>query len=355
MDKPAGMTSHDVVSIVRRVTGERSVGHLGTLDPMATGVLPLVLGKFTRLAQFYGAADKEYRGVICFGYATDTYDAEGEPTDFERVEAVVGADAGRLAGDIGGGQAGTKTVVGARADELDLDTVRAAAMEFVGRIQQIPPPFSAKKVNGVPAYKLARREVPVNLKPVDVRVGSFVISGVRTELNAVHLVTTSDNEYYGKSGIDGLNTVLEAGGTSAVEAHESPRALMYAEFSAVVSAGTYVRSLAHDLGRRLGVGAHLARLRRIRHGGFHESQAVGLEALKEHGAGNYLLAERELLPELPAVVAAPDQVSRVRHGNAVNLAEFSGAARVRVFDGPEMIAIAQRVAGTLFQPKVVLI
>src|SRR5690242_12636830 len=115
IDKPSGMTSHDVVARVRRITGERSVGHLGTLDPMATGVLPLVLRRFTRLAQFYNNSEKTYEGTIRLGFATDTYDAEGEPSG--PTEAFRGT----------------------------LDDLRTAAAEFVGNIQQLPPPFSAKK------------------------------------------------------------------------------------------------------------------------------------------------------------------------------------------------------------------
>src|SRR5271167_732159 len=128
IDKPAGLTSHDVVNRVRRILQERSVGHLGTLDPMATGVLPLVIGNLTRLAQFYTASEKTYEGTIRFGFATDTYDAEGEPTS--PVQAVT----------------------------LALDQVRRIASRFRGVIEQTPPPFSAKKIKGVPAYKLARQQ-----------------------------------------------------------------------------------------------------------------------------------------------------------------------------------------------------
>src|SRR5438477_5072060 len=123
IDKPAGFTSHDVVARVRRILKERSVGHLGTLDPMATGVLPLVLGNMTRLAQFYLASEKSYEGVIRFGFATDTYDAEGEP--------------------VGGGS----------EPSLSVEQVRELAAKFRGVIEQTPPPFSAKKIHGVPAYK----------------------------------------------------------------------------------------------------------------------------------------------------------------------------------------------------------
>src|SRR3954452_18074466 len=125
LDKPAGVTSHDVVAIVRRATGEKSIGHLGTLDPMATGVLPLLLGKYTRLAQFFGQAEKQYTGTIRFGFATDTFDAE--------VEAAAEA----------------------RPMMCSLDELRALAKHFAGEMEQMPPVFSAKKIGGVPAHKLA--------------------------------------------------------------------------------------------------------------------------------------------------------------------------------------------------------
>src|ERR1700734_3519726 len=136
IDKPGGLTSHDVVNRVRRILQERSVGHLGTLDPMATGVLPLVVGNLTRLAQFYTSSEKTYEGTIRFGFSTDTYDAEGEPSS------------------------------PASSVEVSLEEVRALARQFLGKIEQTPPPFSAKKVNGVPAYKLARKQQDVVLKPV---------------------------------------------------------------------------------------------------------------------------------------------------------------------------------------------
>ena len=138
IDKPAGLTSHDVVNRVRRILGQRSVGHLGTLDPSATGVLPIVVGNLTRLAQFYAHSEKRYEGVIRFGFATDTYDADGEPTTPSR--------------DI----------------HLSYDEVRALAAKFHGKIMQTPPPFSAKKIAGVPAYKLARKNKEVALKQVEV-------------------------------------------------------------------------------------------------------------------------------------------------------------------------------------------
>src|SRR5437016_3612207 len=151
VDKPSGPTSHDIVARVRQVLGERSVGHLGTLDPMATGVLALVLGRMTRLAQFYSGAEKAYEGEIRLGFATDTYDAQGE-------------------------RVGDVAEVRVAADE-----VCAAAAKFVGEIEQMPPPFSAKKVAGVPAYKLARKGREVELKAVKVNVKEFAILAVNAE------------------------------------------------------------------------------------------------------------------------------------------------------------------------------
>ena len=284
INKPTGFTSHDVVARVRRITGEKSVGHLGTLDPLATGVLPLVLGRFTRLAQFYNDADKRYEGVIRFGWATDTYDAEGD-------------------------SAGPAQQV-----SLTVEQVGAAAARFTGRQQQLPPPFSAKKVAGVPAYRLARRGQEVELKPKEVEIKEFEITG-------------SDGERAG--------------------------------FKSWVSSGTYLRSLAHDLGKELGCGAHLAELIRTAVREFTLDEAHTLEELEkavvEGNCDDLFVHPRLVLPEFPAVTAPTEAVARLKNGGAVNLPEFSKALTVRVFANQrELLAIARRVAGTLFQPKVVL-
>lgn len=277
------MTSHDVVARVRRATGEQSVGHLGTLDPMATGVLPLLLGKYTRLAQFLNTGDKSYTGTIRFGWATDTYDAEGE------------------------------RVGEARATKVTLDALRAEAARYVGEIEQVPPPFSAKKVGGQPAYKLARQGKVPELKPVRIRVGSFTIES-----------------------LDGDT----------------------ARFAMRVSAGGYVRSIAHEMGQRLGCGAHLASLRRTAAGPFTLEDAVTLNELEELGAGvvERMVHPRTLLPEMPAVTADEATLGRLRNGMQVNLPEYSGGERVKIFAGQrELVAIGKRVAGTLFQPEVVFL
>ncbi|HEY3706201.1 MAG TPA: tRNA pseudouridine(55) synthase TruB [Terracidiphilus sp.] len=285
LDKPSGMTSHDVVGRLRRITGEKSIGHLGTLDPMATGVLPLVLGKYTRLAQYFSSAEKSYTGAIRFGFATDTYDAEGEP-------------------------AGDRT-----QPQLTLHSIREAAMRFRGEMQQMPPPFSAKKIAGTPAYKLARAGKPVELKPATVVIDSFEITG-----------------------LDG---------------HE-------ACFAMKISAGGYVRSVAHELGQVLGCGAHLSSLRRTHAGVFSLNEARTLDELQPL-AGNLAALEqmsvhpRTLLPHMPSVTADMQTIGRMRNGMQANLPEFTSAPQVKVFAGQrQLFAIASRVAGTLFQPVVVM-
>ncbi|MDP9049405.1 MAG: tRNA pseudouridine(55) synthase TruB [Acidobacteriota bacterium] len=290
LDKPAGMTSHDVVDIVRRATGERSVGHLGTLDPMATGVLPLLLGKYTRLAQFFSTAEKMYEGSIRFGFATDTFDAEGTPAS----------------------KPGPLT--------LSLVQLRTLAAAFHGEMQQMPPIFSAKKIGGVPAHKLARAGKPVEVKPARIFIHRF--------------------------------EVLSLGGPSPAE--------QYARFVMQVSAGGYVRSVAHELGQLAGCGAHLAELRRTQAGAFALAQSISLDLLKSL-AGNAGEIERRLphprtlLPEMPSVTVDDQTAGRLRNGMQINLPDFSGASLVKVFTSPtELLGIAKRVAGTLMQPIVVL-
>jgi tRNA pseudouridine55 synthase len=301
IDKPAGLTSHDVVNRVRRILGQKSVGHLGTLDPMATGVLPLVTGNFTRLAQFYTSSEKSYEGKIRFGFSTDTYDAEGEPTSPPQ------------------------------AVTFSSEQVEAVAARFRGLIEQTPPPFSAKKIHGVPAYKLARKHKEVELKPVQVDIKEFEILSVESD---------------------------------------------HASFRARVASGTYMRSIAHDMGLALGCGAHLESLRRTAAAEFTIADAYTLDAvaralLPATAKGTQENCERadsdierleglfvhprKLLPHLPAVTADEMTAARIRNGRTVNLPELSRARQVKVFVGQRnLIAIATRVAGTLFHPGIVL-
>jgi tRNA pseudouridine55 synthase len=284
VDKPGGMTSHDVVARVRRIVGEKSIGHLGTLDPMATGLLPLVLGNYTRLARFFGSLEKHYTGTIRFGFATDTYDAEGTAT--------------------------TPVV----DPQLTLAVVSAVGARFTGVLEQMPPPYSAKKVDGKPAYALARAGLVPRLKTARVTVARFSIEALEGDT---------------------------------------------ASFAMEISAGGYVRSVAHELGYALGCGGHLASLRRTAAGPFTVAEALTLDALEQVVADGDLTAHlkhpRTLLPELPAVTADAGTLVRMRNGMQVNLPEFSQSAHVKVFSSQAKLeAVARRLAGTLFQPEVVL-
>src|ERR1700674_4449226 len=262
IDKPAGLTSHDVVNRARRILQQRSVGHLGTLDPLATGVLPLVTGNLTRLAQFYLASEKTYEGVLRFGFATDTYDAEGEAT------------------------------TPPQAVKVSLEQLNELLPRFTGMIQQMPPPFSAKKIHGIPAYKLARKHRDVPLEPVQVEIKEFEILGV-----------------------------------------EGDRA----SFRARVASGTYMRSVAHDMGQIMGCGAHLESLRRTALGEFDLSQAHTVEELSaaSHAGQSeeMFIHPRRLLPQFPCVTASQEIAARIRSGRAVNLPELSRAKHVKVFAG----------------------
>jgi tRNA pseudouridine55 synthase len=283
LDKPSGMTSHDVVAIVRRATGEKSIGHLGTLDPMATGVLPLLLGKYTRLAQFFGQADKHYTGQIRFGFATDSFDADGIPTTDPQLLT------------------------------CSFEELKALGRKFHGEMDQLPPVFSAKKINGVAAHKLARAGFEVAVKPARITIHHFELTSLEGDT---------------------------------------------ATFTMAVSAGGYVRSVAHELGELAGCGAHLSALRRTSAGMFTLEHAITVDQLKSSSVAELealLPHPRMLLPEMPSVTVDDQLAGRLRNGMQVNLPDFSQAPLIKVFTTPtDLLAIGRRVAGTLTQPIVVL-
>lgn len=302
IDKPPGPTSHDVVATVRRTLGTTRVGHTGTLDPLATGVLPLVVGRATRLAQFFAASHKEYIADIRIGVLSETYDAEGP---------LMAGPPGRPAAAEGG--SGAEFQEGARPH------IEAILAEFRGSYWQLPPPYSAKKIGGVPAYELARRRKPVELRPVPVDVDALEVLSAEGDLLRLRVVC---------------------------------------------SAGFYVRTLAHDIGRRLGCGAYLAGLRRTRSGSFGLDQAVPLDTIVAEGcdAVSHLLPLAGLLPALPAAVLNEDGVRRVSHGNAVGpvhlVSPFAPAVSgpVRLVDeAGTLLGIGERLPGGLLHPSIVLV
>lgn len=287
IDKPSGWTSHDAVARMRRLANTRRIGHLGTLDPAATGVLPLLLGPATRLARLYGGEEKLYEGVIRFGFSTTTCDAEGEPTS---------------------------EPIAYTADPETIEDI--IAQRFLGEIQQMPPAFSAKKIGGTPAYKLARQNRPVELSPAKVTVHEF--------------------------------RILEAWGERLrVRVRCGP--------------GTYVRSLARDLGEAAGAGAHLESLRRHASGPFTLEHAITLEdaaALSaEERLHEKLIPAAELLPEIPTEIVDEALVRGIREGRDFNASPFSsigGSALLKaVTRHGELVAIAERKIHRLYHPVIV--
>lgn len=293
VDKPQGPTSHDIVAEARRALRTQRVGHTGTLDPLATGVLPLVIGQATRLSQFLTGASKGYEARVRLGIATDTYDAAGEQVGAAREAA---------------------------AAELPDEAIDLALEGFRGSFEQVPPPYSAKKVGGMRAYALARAKVDVATRPVMVTV-----------------------ERLDLTGRDGTGITLR------VDA----------------SAGFYVRSLAHDLGIRLGCGAHLESLRRYRSGAFTLEDAISIETLREGPgqAADRLVGMERLLTDLPVFDLSETGLRKARHGNALGPSDgrlrqglIPGVGQLTRLFSPDgrLVAVARRAPGGSLQPTVVL-
>lgn len=304
IDKAADMTSHDVVAGARRILKERRIGHTGTLDPFATGVLLVLVGRATRLAQFLSGADKEYEAIIRLGYATDTGDRTGNPIPGPHVAT----DKPRFSG----------------WTEAEIEQAMSGLR---GWIDQVPPMYSAKKIGGRKLYELARRGEEVERAPVHVCIHEF--AAIRPDGQLV-----KDNQ-------DGT-----------FDFH----------VRVVCSAGTYVRTLAEDFGKRLSVGAHLAELRRTRVGDFTVTNAVTLEQLKtsfgEEAIGTMLLRPSAALSRLPFVHLSVDDVRRARNGMEVRVGETSWAdgEKVKMCDeSGHLIAIGDYdVTTKRLHPSVVL-
>jgi tRNA pseudouridine55 synthase len=287
IDKPEGWTSHDVVAKTRRIAGQKKIGHLGTLDPIATGLLPLVLGRATRLAQFYSGSDKTYECLVRFGWSTTTYDRAGEPTSEPQTVTV------------------------------DPVALEAALEMFRGEILQTPPPVSAKKVDGKRAYDLARENAPPELKPVRLHVHELVFLGM-----------------------EGADVRLRAR----------------------CSAGTYMRSIAHDLGKAIGCGAHLAELRRTASAEFDISQARTLDQLTELAAEGRIeeamIPPARLLRSFPSVVIDDITASQVRNGRNFQASPFRAQPAGRLVKAVDragaLVAIGEIVLPNLYHPVVVL-
>jgi tRNA pseudouridine55 synthase len=302
IDKPAGVTSHDVVNHIRRILHVRRVGHTGTLDPFATGVLVILVDRATRLAQFLSGVEKEYEAVIRLGYATDTGDVTGK-----RLVDAPSTSTGETEADPNRGQTGMSVLPWTR------EQIEAALESLRGEIDQVPPMYSAKKQGGRKLYELARRGEEVERKPVRVCIYEFEAIKPTGELLKDNLDGTFDFEV-----------------------------------RVVCSSGTYVRTLAEDFGKRLQVGAHVAELRRTRVGDFSIQEAQTLEQVKvnfaEEAFGKMILPADTALARFPALELADDDKRRVRNGMSVRVAEakWSQGEWVRMRDEHgNLIAVAE--------------
>jgi tRNA pseudouridine55 synthase len=287
IDKPEGWTSHDVVNKVRRIAKTKKVGHLGTLDPIATGVLPLVIERATRLAQFYTRSDKIYEGLVRFGWSTTSYDRAGDLV-------------------------GEKVEVHLTAAELE-----HALEKFRGEFLQRPPAVSAKKVEGRRSYELARKNIAVELPPAPVQVYEL--------------------------------TVLELTGDLArLRCH--------------CSGGTYMRSIAHDLGQTLGCGAHLEELRRLASGEFGIEQARSVEQLEALAAESRLVdaivPAGKMLPGFPSVFVDDVTAAQIRNGRDFAASPFRAQPAAKyvkaVTRTGELVAVGEVVVPNLYHPMVVI-
>jgi tRNA pseudouridine55 synthase len=281
VDKPTGMTSHDVVQVVRRGTGIRRAGHTGTLDPRASGVLVILLGPAVRLSEFVSASDKRYQATIRVGSSTDTYDSEGTITN--------------------------------HTSDIDVseEQFNEILQQFTGEIEQVPPPYSAVKVKGRKAYEMARRGEEVVLKPRIINVYSL--------------------------------EVLE---------WDPPESVI----DVYCSSGTYVRSLANDIGKALGTGAYLVGLRRTKSGRFTLRDAVPLRILQEaFEVGewyNYLIPAAEALADWPMVELDADQMEFVRHGHRIPAESGQTGWARGVSEQGDLVALMELDEDTLeWQPR----
>jgi tRNA pseudouridine55 synthase len=280
IDKPSGMTSHDVVDEVRRMVRQRRVGHAGTLDPAATGLLLVCLGRATRLCEYLVADEKEYRGTIQLGVETDTYDQEG------------------------------KTVCERDASGIDRAMIDKALEPFIGEIDQKPPAFSAIKREGVPAYKLARLGEEVDLPTRRVKISSIEVLGWR----APH-----------------VDILVRCG------------------------AGTYMRSLAHDLGEGLGVGGHLSSLVRTAIGGWRVEDAVTLEAVQRavdgDGIASIARSFDDALPDVPKIELDEEDTKAILCGREITLDVKLNAPLISAHNAQgRLIAVLAPASKTRWRP-----
>jgi tRNA pseudouridine55 synthase len=293
INKPAGITSHDVVWRARRILHGERTGHTGTLDPFATGVITVLVGRATRLAQFLDKDTKEYEAIIRFGFETTTGDPTGKPKSAQNPDF-----------------------------QVIKEDVEDVLPEFKGEIEQMPPMFSAKKVKGKKLYTLARKGIEIERSPVRITIYEIEMSEAERKLD---------------------NTEVA--------------------IRVVCSAGTYIRVLAEDIGKKIGIGAHLAELNRTRSGNFELTKAITLEELQEiaekNEVGKFLISMNDAVSHLPKMNLTGEQIEKTHHGNKLKYAgdDIKHGAFVRLVDENEILVAvgAYDESDQSVQPKTVFI
>lgn len=315
IDKPAGITSHDVVARCRRILRTKRIGHTGTLDPFATGVMVILVERATRLAQFLDRDRKEYEATVRFGFETDTGDKTGELriTNYE-------------------------------LRDFSNDELETILKDFRGEIEQTPPMYSAKKVAGKKLYELARQGVEIERKAVKVNIYELQLIG--------------ESQFTNDALQDEFQDLQTESSNSEIQ---NPK---YKDISIRVacSAGTYIRTLAEDIGRRLETGAHLSALRRTGAGKFRIERAVTLERFEELAAANrineVLISANEAIAHLPQITLSIEQASDVKNGKKLKaeLPEIAGETFVRLTENENLLAVGlYSSTEKTVQPKVVLL
>lgn len=293
IDKPEGITSHDVVAKCRRILKTKKIGHTGTLDPFATGVVVILVGKATRLAQFLDKDVKEYDAVVRLGFETDTGDRTGMPKDSEISDLTF---------------------------EIKDEEIEAVLQDFRGEIMQTPPMYSAKKVEGKKLYELARKGIEIERKSVKINIYELEL--------------------------------------------KEKFSIQHSAFSIRVacSAGTYIRVLAEDIGKKLNIGAHLAELRRIRAGKFTLETALTLEELEQKVADgelkNHIVSMSEAISHLTEIKLTPEEIAKIKNGIKLRkeLEQTKTGDFLRLTDGENLLAIGfYDEAEKTVQPKHVLV
>ena len=346
IDKPEGITSHDVVARCRRILRTKRIGHTGTLDPFATGVMVVLVGRATRLAQFLDRDAKEYEALVRFGFETDTGDRTGTPKD---------------------------SAISDFRFQISKEDVEAVLPEFRGEIRQAPPMYSAKKVEGKKLYELARQGVEIERQPVKVKIYELELSESQDSSSKFQVPSSKFQVPRPKTQVPRPKSPDPSPKSEAIDSEPGTWNLELGTWNLGLgtwdlglkvscSAGTYIRVLAEDIGKKIGVGAHLAELRRTKAGKFAIERSVTLEELEKAAAENrlaeVLISMNEAVSHLAEVKLSAEEAAKIKNGVKLRrgAGEFEDGAVLRLTEEGNLLAIGfYRAAEKVVQPKLGLV